>query len=173
MSTFIFSPCVTATKVNHHPHNTYSKEKKIYHSSSPLSIMLNTIPFFFFSFIQHSSYTISFRCVMNIWAAKEISCRKSEESQSNHPACMAHVVWAVSLIGWRRWITCVCVHNGFDLMVFLLFRAGKTYTIGFLRFCKQATLQFCLVKPLMAFVIIFLQAFGHYHDGDWRLDSIF
>lgn len=45
---------------------------------------------------------------------------------------------------------------------------GKTYTIGFLRFCKQATLQFCLVKPVMAFVIIFLQAFGHYHDGDWR-----
>ncbi|KAF7275277.1 hypothetical protein GWI33_012019 [Rhynchophorus ferrugineus] len=44
---------------------------------------------------------------------------------------------------------------------------GKTYTIGFLRFCKQATLQFCLVKPLMAFVIIFLQAFNHYHDGDW------
>jgi len=47
---------------------------------------------------------------------------------------------------------------------------GKTYTIGFLRFCKQATLQFCLVKPLVAFIIIFLQAFGHYHDGDWRFD---
>lgn len=46
---------------------------------------------------------------------------------------------------------------------------GKTYTIGFLRFCKQATLQFCLVKPLMAFVIIILQSFGHFHDGDWRL----
>ncbi|KAG8308215.1 hypothetical protein J6590_002301 [Homalodisca vitripennis] len=45
---------------------------------------------------------------------------------------------------------------------------GKTYTIGFLRFCKQATLQFCLVKPVMAFVIIVLQSFGHYHDGDWR-----
>lgn len=57
--------------------------------------------FFFFSPIQHSSYTISFRCAMNIWAAKEISCRKSEESQSNHPACMARVVWAVSLIGLR------------------------------------------------------------------------
>ncbi|XP_060520504.1 transmembrane protein 184B isoform X2 [Cylas formicarius] len=49
--------------------------------------------------------------------------------------------------------------------------SGKTYTIGFLRFCKQATLQFCLVKPLMAFVIIFLQIFGHYHDGDWRPDG--
>jgi tryptophan-rich sensory protein len=48
---------------------------------------------------------------------------------------------------------------------------GKTYTIGFLRFCKQATLQFCLVKPLMAFVIIFLQAFGHYRDGDWSPDG--
>ncbi|XP_046809258.1 transmembrane protein 184B isoform X1 [Lucilia cuprina] len=48
---------------------------------------------------------------------------------------------------------------------------GKTYTIGFLRFCKQATLQFCLVKPLVAFIIIFLQVFGHYHDGDWRSDG--
>lgn len=48
---------------------------------------------------------------------------------------------------------------------------GKTYTIGFLRFCKQVTLQFCLVKPLMAFVIIFLQAFGHYRDGDWSPDG--
>ncbi|XP_055632142.1 transmembrane protein 184B isoform X1 [Toxorhynchites rutilus septentrionalis] len=48
---------------------------------------------------------------------------------------------------------------------------GKTYTIGFLRFCKQATLQFCLVKPLMAFIIIFLQAFGHFHDGDWSADG--
>ncbi|CAB0010222.1 unnamed protein product [Nesidiocoris tenuis] len=45
---------------------------------------------------------------------------------------------------------------------------NKTYTIGFLRFCKQATLQFCLVKPLMAFVIILLQSKGEYHDGDWR-----
>ncbi|XP_059483439.1 transmembrane protein 184B isoform X1 [Neocloeon triangulifer] len=44
---------------------------------------------------------------------------------------------------------------------------GKTYTIGFLRFCKQATLQFCLIKPLMALIIIILQAFGKYHDGDW------
>ncbi|KOB69345.1 Uncharacterized protein OBRU01_16973, partial [Operophtera brumata] len=35
--------------------------------------------------------------------------------------------------------------------------AGATYTIGFLRFCKQATLQFCLIKPLCAFIIIFLQ----------------
>jgi len=48
---------------------------------------------------------------------------------------------------------------------------GRTYTIGFLRFCKQATLQFCLVKPAMAFVIIFLQYVGHYHDGDWSMNG--
>lgn len=45
--------------------------------------------------------------------------------------------------------------------------AGKTYTIGFLRFCKQATLQFCFVKPAMAFITIILQFLGKYRDGDW------
>ncbi|XP_026499107.1 transmembrane protein 184B isoform X1 [Vanessa tameamea] len=49
--------------------------------------------------------------------------------------------------------------------------SGATYTIGFLRFCKQATLQFCLIKPVCAFIIIFLQAAGHYHDGDWSPDG--
>jgi hypothetical protein len=46
--------------------------------------------------------------------------------------------------------------------------SGKTYTIGFLRFCKQATLQFCLVKPVMAILTIILQSMGLYHDGDCR-----
>ncbi|CAN8007637.1 unnamed protein product, partial [Ixodes pacificus] len=45
---------------------------------------------------------------------------------------------------------------------------GKTYTIGFLRFCKQATLQFCAVKPLMSVITLILQPFGKYSDGDWR-----
>ena len=86
-----------------------------------------------------------------------------------------------------------------------------TYSIGFLRFCKQvspwaarpaphsscapsmlgwlywagsspvapshhpqplpdpqATLQFCIMKPIMALVTIVLQAFGKYHDGDFK-----
>ncbi|XP_065779751.1 transmembrane protein 184A isoform X2 [Muntiacus reevesi] len=45
---------------------------------------------------------------------------------------------------------------------------GMAYSIGFLRFCKQATLQFCIVKPIMALVTIILQAFGKYHDGDFN-----
>lgn len=49
--------------------------------------------------------------------------------------------------------------------------SGKTYTIGFLRFCKQATLQFCAVKPLMALITLVLQAFGKYSDGDWSPNS--
>ncbi|NWQ83607.1 T184A protein, partial [Columbina picui] len=48
---------------------------------------------------------------------------------------------------------------------------GMSYSIGFLRFCKQATLQFCIVKPLMAIVTIILQAFGKYHDGDFNVQS--
>lgn len=49
--------------------------------------------------------------------------------------------------------------------------AGKGYTIGFLRFCKQATLQFCIIKPLMALLTLILQAFKKYHDGDFRPDN--
>nr|XP_040133998.1 transmembrane protein 184B isoform X2 [Ictidomys tridecemlineatus] len=48
---------------------------------------------------------------------------------------------------------------------------GKTYSIGFLRFCKQATLQFCVVKPLMAVSTVILQAFGKYRDGDFDVTS--
>ncbi|XP_036913847.1 transmembrane protein 184A isoform X2 [Sturnira hondurensis] len=48
---------------------------------------------------------------------------------------------------------------------------GVAYSIGFLRFCKQATLQFCVVKPSMALVTIVLQAVGKYHDGDFNIHS--
>ncbi|XP_037669994.1 transmembrane protein 184A isoform X11 [Choloepus didactylus] len=37
---------------------------------------------------------------------------------------------------------------------------GLSYSIGFLRFCKRATLQFCVVKPAMALTTIILQAFA-------------
>ncbi|KAI1896162.1 hypothetical protein AGOR_G00091970 [Albula goreensis] len=46
---------------------------------------------------------------------------------------------------------------------------GMSYSIGFLRFCKQATLQFCVIKPIMAVFTILLQAFGKYHDGDFSV----
>ncbi|KAM9716454.1 transmembrane protein 184ba isoform 1-T1 [Menidia menidia] len=46
---------------------------------------------------------------------------------------------------------------------------GKAYSIGFLRFCKQATLQFCVVKPLMAIITVILQANGKYKDGDFNV----
>ncbi|KAK9393058.1 putative transmembrane protein [Crotalus adamanteus] len=48
---------------------------------------------------------------------------------------------------------------------------GMSYSIGFLRFCKQATLQFCIIKPVMAILTIVLQAFGKYHDGDFNIHS--
>ena len=35
----------------------------------------------------------------------------------------------------------------------------------------QATLQFCVVKPLMAVITVILQAFGKYRDGDFKYVS--
>nr|CAG4649315.1 EOG090X05RX [Scapholeberis mucronata]SVE93602.1 EOG090X05RX [Scapholeberis mucronata] len=49
--------------------------------------------------------------------------------------------------------------------------SGRQYSIEFLRFCKQATLQFCAVKPCMAFVTVILQSQGLYSDGDWSPHS--
>jgi len=45
--------------------------------------------------------------------------------------------------------------------------AGHSYNIGFLRFCKQGTLQFCFIKPIMSIIVIILQAKGLYRDGNW------
>ncbi|VDK41701.1 unnamed protein product [Anisakis simplex] len=45
--------------------------------------------------------------------------------------------------------------------------AGKQYTIEFLRFCKQATLQFCIIKPIMATLTVILMMLGKYEDGNW------
>uniref|UniRef100_A0A915Q333 Nuclear transcription factor Y subunit n=1 Tax=Setaria digitata TaxID=48799 RepID=A0A915Q333_9BILA len=49
--------------------------------------------------------------------------------------------------------------------------AGKQYTIEFLRFCKQATLQFCIIKPIMATLTVILMIMGKYEDGNWSGDQ--
>lgn len=49
--------------------------------------------------------------------------------------------------------------------------SNKSYTIEFLRFCKQATLQFCAVKPLMSFLTLYLVSNDRYKDGDWSPDN--
>ncbi|PAA87002.1 hypothetical protein BOX15_Mlig001298g2 [Macrostomum lignano] len=49
--------------------------------------------------------------------------------------------------------------------------AGKPYTIEFLRFCKQATLQFCIIKPIMVVITIILQAVGLYMHGNFSSQS--
>ncbi|TPP65986.1 Organic solute transporter subunit alpha/Transmembrane protein 184 family-containing protein, partial [Fasciola gigantica] len=59
----------------------------------------------------------------------------------------------------RSWAFCTCCFY------------GQTYTIEFLRFCKQATLQFCLVKPLTAIITIVLQAAGVYKHGIFSLSN--
>lgn len=57
------------------------------------------------------------------------------------------------------WMTCTCCF------------AGTTYSIATLRFCKQATLQFCFLKPPLAIITLILQSYGLYRDGDFNVNS--
>lgn len=52
------------------------------------------------------------------------------------------------------------MHSPFFLMI--------SMGLCLLRFRTQATLQFCVVKPLMAVITVILQAFGKYKDGDFK-----
>ena len=47
----------------------------------------------------------------------------------------------------------------------------RNYSIGFLRLCKQLTLQFCVVKPVMAVITIILEITDTYKDGEWSLTA--
>jgi len=57
------------------------------------------------------------------------------------------------------WLTCTCC------------LAGSTYSIATLRFCKQATLQFCFIKPPLAIITLIFQSYGLYKDGDFNVQS--
>jgi hypothetical protein len=39
------------------------------------------------------------------------------------------------------------------------------------RRCKQGTLQFVFMKPIMAAITLLLYAAGHYEDGDWSAEG--
>ncbi|EDV19140.1 Transmembrane protein 184B [Trichoplax sp. H2] len=43
---------------------------------------------------------------------------------------------------------------------------NKSYSLPYFRFCKQATLQFCIIKPLMSILSVILYSLGVYHDGN-------
>ena len=43
----------------------------------------------------------------------------------------------------------------------------------FIKEFLQATLQFCVVKPVMAVITLFLQFFDLYQDGNWRWETVF
>ena len=76
--------------------------------------------------------------------------------------CILHLKWEKWLVHAKYW---------FFLSNFFKYTTASTessitpindflfYLIGFLRFCKQATLQFCIVKPVMSFIVILLQVF--------------
>lgn len=56
------------------------------------------------------------------------------------------------------WISCTCCLSGISI------------NISFFRFCKQATLQFCFTKPIVAIITLILQPLGYYSEGNFRAD---
>jgi len=56
------------------------------------------------------------------------------------------------------WLSCTCCLSGISI------------NISFFRFCKQATLQFCFTKPIMAIITLVLQPLGYYSEGNFRAD---
>ncbi|KII70590.1 Transmembrane protein 184A [Thelohanellus kitauei] len=46
--------------------------------------------------------------------------------------------------------------------------AGSAFEIRHIRFCKRASLQFCIVKILAAILIIILHRFNAFHEGDFN-----
>jgi len=48
---------------------------------------------------------------------------------------------------------------------------SHSYSIATLRFCKRATLQFCILKPPLAIITLILQSQNLYRDGDFNVHS--
>lgn len=66
---------------------------------------------------------------------------------------------------WAHWCPASCNHCTNKSSVLLLIPMPCLFVYLFV---SQATLQFCIVKPIMAAITIILQAYGKYHDGDFK-----
>ncbi|XP_063727540.1 transmembrane protein 184B-like isoform X3 [Symsagittifera roscoffensis] len=155
----ILAVCVTACQIYHHLKNyTVPNEQRwivrilcivpIYTLSSWISILC----------FNRSNVFIYFNAIRDCYEAFVIYSFLSlcYEYLGGESAIMAEIRGKPIAATCRN---CTCWLNGLQ------------YTISFLRFCKQATLQFCVVKPVMAVVTLILQFFGLYQDGNWSTKS--
>eukprot|EP01147_Barroeca_monosierra_P008661 gene8662-1056_t len=64
-------------------------------------------------------------------------------------------------------VSCRCVsHILAERQLLFIYYQPFPYSISFLRVCKQATLQFCVIKPVTSIITIVLEAEGLYDEGD-------
>ncbi|XP_077618112.1 transmembrane protein 184B [Crocuta crocuta] len=93
-------------------------------------------------FFTNDQYYVYFGTVRDCYEGED--CGQGSVTTLHHPE-----LWTASLVG------CVLVREAptLDLLP------------------DQATLQFCVVKPLMAVSTVVLQAFGKYRDGDFDVTS--
>nr|XP_033946015.1 transmembrane protein 184B-like [Pseudochaenichthys georgianus] len=104
-----------------------------------------------------------------VWTALLITCHQiymhlRYYSSPNEQRHIVRILFIVPIYAFDSWLS-------------LLFFTNEEYYVYFdtVRDCYEAemraTLQFCVVKPLMAMVTVLLQAFGKYKDGDFNVAS--
>uniref|UniRef100_A0A8C5R2Y3 Transmembrane protein 184A n=1 Tax=Leptobrachium leishanense TaxID=445787 RepID=A0A8C5R2Y3_9ANUR len=124
-----------------------------------------------------------------VWSALLLTCHQiyvhlRNYTVPNEQRYIIRILFIVPIYSFDSWLSLLFIGNDQYYVYFdsvrdcyegeiWRFIQGRrmSYSIGFLRFCKQATLQFCIVKPIMAVVTIILQAFGKYSDGDFNVHS--
>ncbi|XP_063727539.1 transmembrane protein 184B-like isoform X2 [Symsagittifera roscoffensis] len=167
----ILAVCVTACQIYHHLKNyTVPNEQRwivrilcivpIYTLSSWISILC----------FNRSNVFIYFNAIRDCYEAFVIYSFLSlcYEYLGGESAIMAEI--RGKPIAVKTWYPCLR-SNYATCRNCTCWLNGLQYTISFLRFCKQATLQFCVVKPVMAVVTLILQFFGLYQDGNWSTKS--
>eukprot|EP00064_Thunnus_orientalis_P013630 superscaffoldBa00002250_g13669 len=104
-----------------------------------------------------------------VWTALLITCHQiymhlRYYSSPNEQRHIVRILFIVPIYAFDSWLS-------------LLFFTNEEYYVYFdtVRDCYEveirATLQFCVVKPLMAVITVILQAFGKYRDGDFNVAS--
>ena len=117
---------------------------------------------------QLLSSTTFWLCAMSTWVVRATSCQKFAENRSSLGKYFFKIFFTLKKnIFWKTKFKFIC-----SCMYGTCCLSGHSYNIGFLRFCKQATLQFCIVKPTMSFIVILLQSYGYYEEGTWDADKV-
>lgn len=126
--------------------------------------------------IKFSVSLTPFLYVLTVQAPGFLNKSTKKSSPRNH--CGAYIsilLWKSCFpiflhVEWQRSLACTTIFNRIHkwTKVMCLLRHVCLLLLTRCHLFLQATLQFCVVKPLMAVITVILQAFGKYRDGDFK-----